>query len=61
MKCQHGNEIVVIVEPVSDPYWDDGLIRYDSAGQVKTIAEDANDDYIRVQCPQCKVALVHLI
>lgn len=51
MKCEHGNEVRVIIE-TNDPYcWDDGIRQVDKEGQ-----QDYGGDYLSIEgCDECKV------
>ena len=61
MKCQHGNEITVIIEAYIPPYLDEGLRVYNKAGEYLRFSWEDYDggyDYLRVEgCKECKVIL----
>ena len=60
MKCEHGNEIVVIIERESFHYWDDGITTYNADGSINAYPNNSDDEYVRVQCKECKLALIRI-
>ena len=60
MKCEHGNEIVVIIERESTPYWSDGIVTYNRNGSEHGFNEESADEYVKVQCKECKQALIRI-
>lgn len=60
MKCEHGNEVRVIIEALSPPFWDDGVAFVDKDGKYDTRMSLGNQIHLRVSCPLCKTIKVNL-
>jgi len=58
MKCQHGNEITVLIELYADSYESFTVSRYNSEGKAYrpgTGDQEKSFDRLRVRgCPECK-------
>ena len=72
MRCEHGRKVTVVLDLVSAPYWDEGIVRYDQDGEPAPSYFDycwgtdkSFSDYVeefcytRVKgCPECKAVKV---
>jgi hypothetical protein len=53
MKCEHGNEVRVVIETESPICWDDGIVLYDEQGEGRPQWNEPR--YLRVTgCDICK-------
>ena len=55
MKCEHGKEVTVSVDPIDPQWWDDGVKTHKENRDIKTIWDHDGADFLCVEgCADCK-------